>query len=383
MKTYAAYYDNEIRNESSSGGIFSLLASQFDVIYGVEMDEVKKYAIYARKTDDISSLRGSKYIQAQVGDSFRQVKLDLFDGRRVLFIGTACQVNGLHAFLRRDFSNLMTVDVICHGVPTAYYWQKFIEGKEIHKVNFRAKNGGWENYKYGMLLNDTYIPYNKNKYMTLYVKDYMLRPCCYDCICKQTKKSDITLGDFWGIEHIDSSMSDNKGTSVVIVRSGKGQKLFDKLKTEMVWKEVSYEDGIKQNPSEYMSVKKPVNREVFFEDMKKMSFDELYNKYTRKDSLWRRILLKIYDVKERIALQPNKGNLKKELKIDKVPMLFTRKEECCGCTACKAICPQHAISMVEDEEGFDYPRIEENKCVGCYQCIEVCPIKISIERKKV
>lgn len=235
MKTYAAYYDNEIRNESSSGGIFSLLASQFDVIYGVEMDEVKKYAIYARKTDDISSLRGSKYIQAQVGDSFRQVKLDLFDGRRVLFIGTACQVNGLHAFLRRDFSNLMTVDVICHGVPTAYYWQKYIEGKEICKVNFRAKNGGWENYTYGMLLNDTYIPCNKNKYMTLYVK---------------------------------------------------------------------------------------------------------------------------------------------------VPMLFTRKEECCGCTACKAICPQHAISMVEDEEGFDYPRIEENKCVGCYQCIEVCPIKISLERKK-
>lgn len=299
MKTYAAYYDNEIRNASSSGGIFSLLVSQFDVIYGVEMDEKNQYAIYVRKTKDIASLRGSKYMQAKVGDSFKQIKKDLLEGQQVLFVGTACQVNGLHAFLQCEFSNLLTVDVICHGVPTAYYWQKFVEGQDIYHVNFRAKKGGWENYTYGMLLNDRYIPYDKNKYMDLYIKDYMLRPCCYECVCKRTKKSDMTLGDFWGIEKIDPSMSDNRGTSVVMVRSEKGQDLFDRVKAKMIWKEVSYEDGVKQNPSEYKSSERPSDRQQFFEDMKKMSFDELYNKYMRRPRIWNRMFSKLNRLKRK------------------------------------------------------------------------------------
>ena len=103
MKTYAALYkDNKIRERSSSGGIFSALAEEFDVVYGVEMDEENRFAVYARKTDDISSLRGSKYIQAKAGDCYKQVKEDLNDGKFVLFTGTACQVNGLHSFLGKE-----------------------------------------------------------------------------------------------------------------------------------------------------------------------------------------------------------------------------------------------------------------------------------------
>lgn len=297
MKTFAAYYDNEIRIKSSSGGVFSLIASKFDVIYGVEMDQTNQYAIYARKTNDISSLRGSKYIQAKVGDSFKQVKKDLDDGKSVLFVGTVCHVEGLRKFLRCDYSQLMLVDVVCHGVPTPYYWHKYIEDKEvIHNINFRAKNGGWDNYTYGMLLNDEYIPYNKNRFMSLYVRDYMLRPCCYECICKKNKKSDITLGDFWGIEKIDPSMTDNKGTSLVIVRSEKGQRLFDSLKPEMSWKEMSYEEGVMQNPSEYSSSAKPSKRSNFFRDMKNLPFDKLYRKYTLKTSFCRRAINKTIEI---------------------------------------------------------------------------------------
>lgn len=279
MKTYAAYYDNIVRQDSSSGGIFSVLADNFDVVYGVEMDEENSFAVYARKTDDISSLRGSKYIQAKMGDCYNQVKKDLNDEKSVLFTGTACQVNGLFSFLDRDYPNLFTIDVICHGAPTPKYWQKFIEGKKVQKINFRSKDGGWENYTYGMKLNDTYIPYDKNKFMSLYVKDYAIRPSCYECVCKQNKKSDITLGDFWGIEKIAPSMSDNKGTSVVFIRTQRGQELFDSKKNRIIWKEMTYEDGVKQNPSEYKSASRPERRAEFFLDMEQKDFDELYKKY--------------------------------------------------------------------------------------------------------
>lgn len=279
MKTYAAYYDNIVRQDSSSGGIFSVLADNFDVVYGVEMDEENSFAVYARKTDDISSLRGSKYIQAKMGDCYNQVKKDLNDEKSVLFTGTACQVNGLFSFLDRDYPNLFTIDVICHGAPTPKYWKKFIEGKKVQKINFRSKDGGWENYTYGMKLNDTYIPYDKNKFMSLYVKDYAIRPSCYECVCKQNKKSDITLGDFWGIEKIDPSMSDNKGTSVVFIRTQRGQELFDSKKNRIIWKEMTYEDGVKQNPSEYKSASRPERRAEFFLDMEQKDFDELYKKY--------------------------------------------------------------------------------------------------------
>ena len=294
MKTYAAVYkDNKIRENSSSGGIFSALSDPFDVVYGVEMDEENNFAVYARKTGDISSLRGSKYIQAKVGDCYKQVKQDLNDSKFVLFTGTTCQVNGLHSFLGKEYPNLFTIDVICHGAPTPKYWHKFIEGKKVQKINFRAKDGGWENYTYGMKLNGTYIPYDQNKFMSLYVKDYAIRPSCYECVCKQNKKSDITIGDFWGIENICPSMSDNKGTSVVFVRTQKGQELFDSLKSRLIWKEVTYEDGVKQNPSEYKSSAKPDKREEFFSDMEHLNFDELYKKYCPTSTFAQRVKGKI------------------------------------------------------------------------------------------
>lgn len=293
MKVYAAYYNNNVRMDSSSGGMFSLIASQFDVIYGVEMDENNQYAIFARKTQDYSSLRGSKYLQARVGDTFRLVKNDLQSGMKVLFSGTACQVNGLLNYLQVDYPNLFTIDVICHGVPSPKLWHKFTEGTDVHSINFRAKDGGWDNYTYGMKINGKYIPFNNNRYMTLYVKDLALRPSCYKCISKKTKRSDFTLGDFWGIEKIYPDMTDNKGTSLVITRTEKAQNLFEKLKSQLAWKEVTYEEGVRQNASEYQSSLCPERRRQFFIDLSQMSFDDIYKKFCPKPSLIKRIYRKI------------------------------------------------------------------------------------------
>ena len=130
MKTYAAYYNNDIRLSSSSGGIFSIIADSFDVIYGVAMSEDCYGAEFVRVEGDVAPLRGSKYFQAKVGDTFREVKKDLLDGKRVLFSGTGCQINGLSLFLGKGYENLFLLDIICHGVPSPKLWKEYVEYQE-------------------------------------------------------------------------------------------------------------------------------------------------------------------------------------------------------------------------------------------------------------
>lgn len=292
MKAYAAYFtNNKIRIESSSGGLFSLIASKFDIVYGVEMDAKNETASFSRKTDDISSLRGSKYIQAKLGDTFQKVKKDLQDGEQVLFTGTACQVNGLSAFLQKDYSNLLLVDVICHGVPSSKFWKKYIAGKDIDVVNFRSKEMGWQNY--GMKLNEKFISNSENMYMKLYLQNQCIRPSCFECVSKQAKKSDITIGDFWGIDEVAPELNDNNGTSIVIIRTEKGQIFFESLKEKLVWKEVSYEEGVRHNSSEYCSVNWPENREQFLRDMENMQFEAIYDKYVQQNTVIHKVKRKI------------------------------------------------------------------------------------------
>ena len=145
MKTYAAYYDNTIREHSSSGGLFSVIASEFDVVYGVTMTTDCYKAHMVRTENDITNLRGSKYLQAKLGDSYKQVKKDLQEGLRVLFTGTGCQINGLICFLGDTYDNLLCVDVLCHGVPSPKLWKKYIDSIEsrngkVTSALFRYKN---------------------------------------------------------------------------------------------------------------------------------------------------------------------------------------------------------------------------------------------------
>lgn len=283
MKTYAAYQNNEIRSSSSSGGIFSLIASKFEVVYGVAMTDDCYSAEFIRVDDgNISPLRGSKYLQAKVGDSFKQVKRDLLDGKSVLFTGTGCQINGLKSFLNKEFDNLTTVDVICHGVPSPKLWREYVHYKEekcgkLESVNFRCKDDSWQDF--GMKENQLYISKDIDTYMQMFLRDYCLRPSCYNCHAKSVKRSDITIADFWGIESIAPEMNDGKGTSLVIIRTEKGQALFDSIKESLKWKEVSYEDGIRGNPSEYRSVNRPPERNTFFADLSALPFSKVEKKY--------------------------------------------------------------------------------------------------------
>lgn len=299
MKTYAAIYNNnEIRENSSSGGIFSALTDRFDIVYGVAMTDDCYGAEVIRVEGDISPLRGSKYFQAKVGDAFKLVKKDLTEGKKVLFSGTGCQINGLSMFLGKEYPNLLLLDLICHGTPSPKLWREYVSFQEkkhgkLESVNFRCKDDSWVDF--GMKENQIYISKDTDSFMRMFLRNYCLRPACYECHAKHYKKSDITIADFWGIENVAPEMNDGRGTSLVITRTDKGQELFDSIKNELKWKEVSYEEGVKSNPSEYSSAARPQQRDTFFIDLEKMPFEEMEKKYAAdiKVSLPRKTVRKI------------------------------------------------------------------------------------------
>ncbi len=363
MNVFAAYNKGEIRNESSSGGIFAALAKEFEVVYGVSMSENNRQAIYTRAERNIYPLIGSKYIQAKTGNAFENIKNDLENRRRVLFVGTACYVNGLIHYLGRDYPELVTVDIICHGVPSYKLWEKYIGNDIANSVNFRCKDNGWKNY--GMKINGEFIPQSSNHFMQVYLSNIALRPSCYNCICKGAKLSDITIGDYWGINDLFPEMDDDNGTSVVIVRTEKGQHLFDTIKDSLIYVKTDYENVTQNNPMERNSTNRSIYRNSFYRNTEGKDFDSIYKEYF-DHSISLRITRKIKSIYFKIL--KNKPYRKDRSEI-------TSKDKCCGCSACYAICPKRAISMVEDEEGFEYPVIDITKCIHCHKCEQVCPIK--------
>lgn len=202
-KVYACYNkDKDVRLSSSSGAVFSSLAeyvlNKNGIIYGVAMSEDCYSAEFIAVTDQngLSKLRGSKYLQAKVGDIFKKVKEELQADRLVLFTGTGCQVNGLKKFLGKDYGNLICMNVICHGAPSPKLWKKYAQyqennnGGKLKEINFRCKDENWTNFGMKEVLRDIpvdsvkklYISKDKDPYMQMFLRDYCLRPSCYDCL---------------------------------------------------------------------------------------------------------------------------------------------------------------------------------------------------------
>lgn len=310
LSVYAAYsLKEQERLNSSSGGIFSLLAKEVlsdgGAIYGVAMSEDCRRSEFIRTIDEegLEKLRTSKYMQAYIGDTFKRVKEDLEKGLTVLFSGTGCQINGLVNFLSagknaiavKRYPNLYCVDVICHGAPSPALWRKYVEyieqqnGAKLVGINFRCKKNSWtdlgrkESHKdendNSRIQKEIYISKDKDPYMLMFLRDYCLRPSCYACKAKEQKLSDITLADFWGIQKIAPEMSDGKGTSLVLVRSEKGKRFLTRITGDLKIKEVNYTDGVAYNSAEYQSALRPVQRDIFFEDMNVLPFEELRKKY--------------------------------------------------------------------------------------------------------
>lgn len=285
MNTYACYIrDDRIRKKSSSGGIFYQLSSHIlnlsGVVYGVTMSKDCYFAEFIRveTMEDLPLLMGSKYIQARIKDTYKKVKIDLENNKMVLFSGTGCQINGLKCFLQREYENLLCVDIVCHGVPSEKLWKNYVSYLEkkhgkLEAINFRYKENST------IKKNQMFVSKNEDPFMRMFLRDYCLRPSCYQCVIKDNKMSDITIADFWGIGDIVPEMNDGKGVSLVIARNTKGDSVFHSVEKDCVIKKVKYEDGIKRNPAEYQSAVRPSERNDFFKNLDELSTEEIINQY--------------------------------------------------------------------------------------------------------
>lgn len=295
---YAAFSKNkEIRENGSSGGIFQILAENVlkkgGIVIGAAFDE--KFVLSHTPIDkyqDLDKLLGSKYVQSDMKKIYKYVKEKLKD-RLILFVGTPCQVAGLKSYIKLNDENLITIDFICHGVPSNKVFQKYIKeiekknGKKIDYYSFRNKRNGWKNYNTKIVVenNELIEHHNKNNYMKIFLWDLALRPSCYNCKFKLGNKySDITLGDFWGIENMPQIMEDDdEGISSVIINTTNGKKFFEKNTEKMFYNRCEIENILKINTALRDSAQLPQNREKFFKNINKYTIDELVKKYIKKE----------------------------------------------------------------------------------------------------
>ena len=297
-KAFAAInLDQVVRLESSSGGIFSLMAeeiiNQGGVVFGASFsDDYKRVNhICVDSLDDLYKLRGSKYIQSYIGNEYKIVKKYLELGRMVLFTGTPCQIAGLYNYLQKSYQNLYTQDIICHGVPSPMVWENYVENREnlagsnTKNVFLRNKENGWKSFSVLFEFSNA-TKYLKDKqqdsFMGAFLSDLCLRPSCYNCSFKTSEReADITLADFWGIQVVFPEMDDDKGTSLVLVRSSKGNELINKISDKMKYQEVNFDEACRFNPAFFSSSKINKKREDFLKDINSHSFDKIVKKYTK------------------------------------------------------------------------------------------------------
>lgn len=307
LAVYAAKNNNEeIRLKSSSGGIFTLLAEQIiaegGVVFGARFNE--KWEVvhgYTETIEGLESFRGSKYVQSVIGDNFIKVRQFLTEGRKVLFSGTPCQIAGLKKFLRKDYDNLLTVEVVCHGVPSPMVWIDYLDYKRakhaagkntvslslnelpvITGISFRDKTHGWKKYGFKICYaaskaaensvsksadtsNCEITPFYEDLFMKGFLKNLYLRPSCYHCVARQGKSgADISIADYWGIQTIHPEIDDDKGTGLILISTDQGVRYYASIVNQIDCLISSYAKAILQNPCIIKSVKEPSRRQQFW-----------------------------------------------------------------------------------------------------------------------
>lgn len=278
-ETLAAYcLDEAVLNNSSSGGIFHLLAMKIleagGIVIGAGFNKCWEVEHkIAENSEELLELQTSKYVQSRIGSTFKIIKDELKTGRRVLFSGTPCQCAGLQKYLGRVYDNLLLIDFVCHGVPSPLVWQKYLKLRvkkvnEIQSISFRDKNLSWERYLLKFSLK------NSNKYLAddlehdLYLKGFLnnlyLRPSCHECkFCQKNRSVDITLADFWGVKEEVPSMYNSNGTSLVFIHSKQGKYIFKSL-PNIKLQYINFMQGIKHNPAMIKTSAASNKRQKFF-----------------------------------------------------------------------------------------------------------------------
>ena len=287
--------DMAVRWDSTSGGAFSALAdAMYDMggyVSGAIYNEDFSVSNYiSNNRDDLARLRSSKYLQSKAEGLYKEIRTLLRNGQKVLACGTPCQMAALRSFIGKDSPNLIIVDFICRGVNSPKVYRMYLDslerrfGGKVVYVKAKNKELGWRNLTrkvvfdngkayYGVLMDDDF----RRGYHT----NVFCRPSCYECQYKGFPRiADITIADYWGIERVDKNLDNNIGTSMILLNSKKGEAYFEKVKDRLEWKETPFESILPGN----IALTKPIepakiDRDQFFEDLDKGTFDDVVNKY--------------------------------------------------------------------------------------------------------
>jgi len=278
--------DESVRRNSSSGGVFSLLANSVlaegGVVFGAMFDEYWNVVHdYIETVDELPKLRGSKYVQSRIGKCYEVAEQFLKKGRRVLFSGTPCQIASIKSFLGKDYENLITVDCICHGVPSPELWQWYLDLERKHapiiRISFRNKDNGWKRFSFAVDYDQEGLAvrnyHRENPYMKAFLEDMSLRPSCSNCQAKAGRShSDVTLADFWNVDKVVDGIDDDKGVSLLLINTIKGEMLMESVQ-DVVCREVDFSRAIQFNKAWSESYPMNPNRERFFSFYRKHGKD--------------------------------------------------------------------------------------------------------------
>lgn len=302
---YACYstIDDE-RARSSSGGVFPLAARKvlsmggtvFAACYDEKLEVAHREII---SPDRLAEAQGSKYVCSRLGDSFKAVRARLMEGKTVLFCGTSCQCAGLRSYLDAcgcGREKLIQIDFVCHGVPGYVPWRAYLEGLKKKgfdpvSVNMRDKESGWTRSNYSWRLKsrggeEKLIHRSQVSFMKGMLADLFNRPSCYACRFKGTERdTDITLGDYWGVWRLLPEMDDNRGTSLVLVHSGKGAELFSEISEDLKLADAQLQGAVEANGCIVHSIKPNAQREAFFKMLAETGdFDKTVAHFTKEST---------------------------------------------------------------------------------------------------
>ena len=344
--------NEEERMASSSGGVFLPLAKEIigqgGVVFGAVYDKSwEVHHVYAEEIEDVYPMMGSKYLQSRIENAYKNAELFLKQGRRVLFVGSPCQVTGLRAFLRnKEYSNLLAVDFLCHGVPSPGVWRRYlaetysgynVEPKSLHQatagkntvllstlnakspigdIKFRDKvESGWKKFrlvirkKSASKTNQNSVwssdIHYDNPFMRGFLSDLYLRPSCYECKCKNgVSNSDLTIGDYWAARVVDQDFDDDKGIGLVLVNTEKGNNYLKKLSLSV--RNTTLEKAKFCNGGFNEHVHRHPNRDKFFDSVNsKSTIEEAVFKclrVTKRQRLINKIKGKFYQYYAKLIL---------------------------------------------------------------------------------
>lgn len=349
-RAFAAWArDEKIREESSSGGVFSVLASRTlnagGVVFGAAFDEnFSLRHIAVDREEDMPKLRGSKYVQSAIGDSFLHAEKLLRAGTPVFFTGTPCQIAGLRMFLRKDYENLLTADIVCHGVPSPLVFRSYKNwletqlGDRLGSYKFRDKHWSWKNFntkasplggqkfqheslfakqeagsnrKHLAEDTDFFVPQGKlqhesplikaqgsadgallgtwqeDPWMRGFLREYFLREGCHACRFANTKRpADITLADYWGYRSRKGKFKDDdRGISMVMLNNTKGRTAFEKIKANLVFVETPVEEAVRGNPALSKSFKPSPRRSEFWRIFRETGYAGTLEEFMRPEKI--------------------------------------------------------------------------------------------------